>query len=531
MGAVVEIYSRNAAQPLTLFTDDRGRYSAAALVPGVYQVKVSAPSFLPSLRENVGLRAGANLIVNVTLNTLFEAIQLVPMRGRKQEDDEGWKWTLRSVASRPILRVREDDGPLVVVSNSENEDDRVLKARVSFVAGSEAGGFSSAADRTTAFALEKSLFSTGTVAFDGRVGYSSHGPAVLRASYKHEFADGRSPEVALTMRRFAGVAGDGHHRAALSALALTLTDSITFADLIEVSYGGEFQAIQFRGQVGAFRPFGTVDLHLGPDTVLEYRYATSQVPSSNMLEKGFVSAPADLSESGPRVSMVNFVPQLERARHQELSLSRRVRNTRVQAAFYTDVLSNAALVGVGNLGDDVESGDFLPDLYAESFTYNGGRLEARGARLLVQQKVSDDFSATLTYSYGGTLGLRGAGLSTDQLPFSFEAQQRHALAAKFSGRIPGAKTRWMTSYKWMNRPALTPVDMFSAAPGHSDPYLNIFIRQPLPRSGFLPGQMEALVDVRNLLAQGYLPVVGNDGHTLYLVQSARSIRGGLAFNF
>ena len=43
--------------------------------------------------------------------------------------------------------------------------------------------------------------------------------------------------------------------------------------------------------------------------------------------------------------------------------------------------------------------------------------------------------------------------------------------------------------------------------------------------------MEALVDIRNLLAQGYIPVIGQDGHTLYLVQSARSIRGGVAFNF
>jgi hypothetical protein len=43
--------------------------------------------------------------------------------------------------------------------------------------------------------------------------------------------------------------------------------------------------------------------------------------------------------------------------------------------------------------------------------------------------------------------------------------------------------------------------------------------------------MEALVDVRNLMAQGYVPVVGQDGQTIYLVQSARSIRGGVAFSF
>ena len=75
------------------------------------------------------------------------------------------------------------------------------------------------------------------------------------------------------------------------------------------------------------------------------------------------------------------------------------------------------------------------------------------------------------------------------------------------------------------------MDAFNVSAGEADPFLNLFIRQPLLSAGFLPAQMEALVDIRNLLAQGYIPVIGQDGHTLYLVQSARSIRGGVAFNF
>jgi len=44
----------------------------------------------------------------------------------------------------------------------------------------------------------------------------------------------------------------------------------------------------------------------------------------------------------------------------------------------------------------------------------------------------------------------------------------------------------------------------------------------LSRTSFLPGHMDALIDVRNLLAQGYVPLLGQDKHTVYLVQSARS---------
>jgi hypothetical protein len=70
--------------------------------------------------------------------------------------------------------------------------------------------------------------------------------------------------------------------------------------------------------------------------------------------------------------------------------------------------------------------------------------------------------------------------------------------------------------------------MFNASPGQSDPFLNVFVRQPIPSFG---GRMEAIIDLRNLLAQGYVPVLGQDGQTVYLVQAARSVRGGVAFTF
>jgi hypothetical protein len=80
----------------------------------------------------------------------------------------------------------------------------------------------------------------------------------------------------------------------------------------------------------------------------------------------------------------------------------------------------------------------------------------------------------------------------------------------------------------VNGTAISPVDMFNSSPGQGDAFLNVFIRQPLPAFG---GHIEAIIDVRNLLAQGYIPVISQDGQTVYLVQSARSVRGGVAFTF
>jgi len=73
--------------------------------------------------------------------------------------------------------------------------------------------------------------------------------------------------------------------------------------------------------------------------------------------------------------------------------------------------------------------------------------------------------------------------------------------------------------------------MFNASAGRTDPFLDLFLRQPVPCTGSLPGHMDVIVEVRNLLAQGYVPVFGQDGRTVYLVQSARAVRGGVAFSF
>jgi hypothetical protein len=523
MGAMVEVLG-SAAHSLRVFTNENGFYSAPGLLPGVYNIKAYSPSFLPALRERVGLRPGSSVMVDLKLSGLFEAIQLPAMRGASASEDDDWKWVLRSASNRPILRML-DDG--TVAPAAEAGDSHELKGTLSFVAGSASEGFGSASDMSTVFSVEKSIFSTGTMALQGNVGYGNGSPnAVLRASYSHSMANGSKPQMAFTMRRLAAPGIDSH-TTALQALALSASDEFTFGDVLELRFGSELQTIQFMGRVTAFRPFGSADLHLSPNTVLEYRYATSQ-PDSRM-EKGFDAAPADLSESGPHVSMAGFTSTLERAHHHEVSLSHREGKTNLQIAMYSDRITDPALTGVGDASAD--SADVLPDLFSETFTYRGKKLDANGMRVVLQRQLASDLTATLDYGFGGVLDLKHADVALQDARDASLVRNRHTAAAKFSGKLPGTKTRWITSYRWISGQALTPVDMFNASAGQSDPYLNIYLRQPIPGTGFLPGHMDAVVDVRNLLAQGYVPLLGQDGRTVYLVQSARSIRGGVAFSF
>ena len=233
-----------------------------------------------------------------------------------------------------------------------------------------------------------------------------------------------------------------------------------------------------------------------------------------------------MSESNPRVSLLNFSTRIESAHHQEVSLSQRVGKNNFQVAMFSDRIADPALTGLGNA--TTVNGFLLPDLASGTFSYTGRNLDTNGIRVVLQHKFSSDLTATLDYAFGGALDLSRPDVPLQQAQQWISTQRRHALAAKLSGTVGCTHTHWIASYRWVNGSSLTPVDMFNASPGHSDPYLNVFIRQPIPTLG---GHMEALIDLRNLLAQGYVPVLGQDGQTVYLVDSARSIRGGVAFTF
>ncbi len=512
-GAVVEIV-HSASQSMTVFTDARGYYSAAGIAPGRYLVRVTAPAFLAAQRESVNLPAGVNTIVNFTLSTLFDAVNLLPSRRPPAQDDD-WKWVLRSSGNRPVLRVTG------TVAGRKEEPE--YRGGVALIAGGDGAGYGSSDLGSTAFSLERSLFSTGTLSFAGDLGYGGIAPATsLRATYSQHFANGSEPTVALTVRRFAGPETTPNH-APLETLSLSVADRITVGDTLELKFGEEMDAIQFVRRVSAIQPFGSAALHLSPNTVLSYGYSTS-VPNTRF-EKGFDTSPADLSETAPRVTLLGGVPKLEKGQHQELSLSRKLGDTSVQVAAYHDSLRDAAINGVGE--PDANALDALDDPYSNNFRFNAGRANLNGVRVVVQHRFGDALVGTLDYGFGGVITASDRS-SFLNLRETLHVAGRQSLAAKASGTSPRTHTKWVASYKWIDGRALTPTDLFNTSPGQTDPFLNLFVRQPIP---YLSRHMELVLDLRNLLAQGYVPVAGRDGRTVYLVQSARAVRGGLSFTF
>jgi len=525
MGATVDV-AGNAGQHLVAFTDTKGFFRITGLPAGSYDVRVSAPAFLPALREDVALAAGASKVLNITLNTLFEAIRMVPELKRSADEDDSWKWTLRSTANRPILRF-EEGAPVIVESAGR---DRFTKGTLAFMAGGSNEGYGSASDLGTAFNVEHSIFHTAVIGLAGDLGYPGGGvpDGVVRATYRRRSEDGWSPAVAFTVRRFS-TPDAVPHGGALQALSMFYVDGFSLGEVLDVQIATDASAIQFLGrEVNAFRPAAVADFHLTPDVILEYRYTTEE--PNTRASKGFDTAPADLSESAPRMTMVNGLPLLENAHHHEVSLSERLGDNKVQVAYFNDRVKDPALLGTGDIGTGTDN--ILPDVYSGTFSFNGGLLQAQGIRVVLQHRFSNGITATADYAYGGVLDLEQPYVGWNAVRSELQHAWRHTAALKLNGGLPHCKTRWIASYRWTSGDnTLTPVDLFNASAGQADPYFNLFVRQPLPRIHGMPLNMEAIVDLRNLLAQGYVPVIGPDGKTVYLMQSARSVRGGLAFSF
>jgi hypothetical protein len=97
-----------------------------------------------------------------------------------------------------------------------------------------------------------------------------------------------------------------------------------------------------------------------------------------------------------------------------------------------------------------------------------------------------------------------------------------------TGTLEGTGTTWRASYRWQPEDTVTPAAAFTI---DQMPYLNLHLRQPICARHDGSSNIEALLDVGNMLAEGYRPYVLSDGSVLIFAQNQRSVRAGLAFTF
>jgi hypothetical protein len=163
-----------------------------------------------------------------------------------------------------------------------------------------------------------------------------------------------------------------------------------------------------------------------------------------------------------------------------------------------------------------------------------GRYENFGYTAAMTQDLGDNYKVTLMYGSIGVVSPRTdeiEGESADDLRNILEASRRQAVTLQVSGTYKRTGTRFRASYQWTDYQSAMPGPLFSTESSRPEPGLNVIVRQPMPAIPRMPWRMEATAELRNLLAQGYLPLATPGGDPVLLVNTPRSIRGALAFVF
>jgi hypothetical protein len=517
VGAVVQLLRPDQSVIASAFTDAKGRFSFAQILPGHYGLKAMGASFLPSLRENVRVRS--NAVVNLTLNTLYEVMQWLPAEPRAasaQPDD--WAWTLRSAANRPLLRWLED-GPLVVVSDG-NGGAPHLKARL--MATGQAGTFGESGERISATVEDTPSNSRELLA---RVDFSPDSNAGMESmlGFRQDLGYAGSVQSLAAVEVHPEMESQGGQ--GIEEAAMRSWEAINLGDELTAEVGSEEALARFERQganaVVAALPFATLGWRDGASSV-RYR-ATTFRPGSEGDEAAL-----------PALSMADGRLAMEHGLHQEIAWERRTESAGMSVLVYSDRIENPVLEAMGRPAAAYTASDAaLLDPASGLLHAAGAGFSAVGLAASWERQFAGGNRVRLNYANGAALMLPAAtAVHPATLPQVLAAAHpRHAqmYAISLSGTLEGTGTKWRASYRWQPEETVTPVAPFAAdAP---DPYLNLRVHQPLLRAANGSSRVEAQFDLRNLLAQGYRPYLLSDGSLLIFAQDQRSARAGVALVF
>jgi hypothetical protein len=367
--------------------------------------------------------------------------------------------------------------------------------------------------------------------------------AAFRTSYSRNMGGG-SPEVSVTMRQLflpgrlgSALGGSESAMPMLRSMAASFDDRSQLTDELSVQYGFTLNSISFLDHLNYASPYARLTYALGEGAELEFAFTSGDArPDLGGNSRQDADLQRDLNTLGvfPRISLRDARPRIQRGQNFELTYLRKVGSRTFRVSTYRESVTNAALSIVAPAGM-YSSGDVLPDLFTGTSIFNAGDYQSNGYTAAVTQNLGDQVTATILY---GSMGALTAGnreivsADPDELRSMIRAGRKQAATARVTATSPWTGTHMIASYQWTadHRWAM-PGHLYSTQAVRPMPGLNLYIRQPIPGLGILPWRVEATADLRNLLAQGYLPIGVTGGQQVLLVETPRSFRGGLSFIF
>jgi hypothetical protein len=316
----------------------------------------------------------------------------------------------------------------------------------------------------------------------------------------------------------------------LDEAAVRTWETLHLGDEFDVEVGSTEVIGRFAGNssntVVAALPNASVDWRDG-NAKVGYRVATFQSgPIQN-----------DDTQAGtwmPEFALRNGELVIERGHHQEIGWERNTDASGMIVRVFADNIRNPVLEAMGHFaGSDSGAApvDALLDSTSGLLHSVGPSFSSNGVVASVQRRLPGRNNLRLSYANGNALVMPVLSRPVEMAQVLGAAHPRRAqmYSISLSGILDGTGTRWRASYRWQPEDTVTEVAPFTL--DAAEPFLNFRVRQPIHLSRDGSGGFEALLDVRNLLAEGYHPFILSDGSVVVFAQDQRSICGGLAFTF
>ncbi len=516
MGALVQVLAGDSTTVGTAFTDAHGRYAIRNLSAGKYLVRASQSLYVPATHGNVQLRSGAKAVVNLTMAALFDTSAWLPAtRRRADESADDWRWTLRSSANRPILRV-VGDGTAIEVSAEASGSRPATQAKEWVL--DRAGAFGESGTRSV-LAIHHGLAGgreDGMLWAD--LASSSYGLS-QRVEAGFETSAGVDG-AARTMVRYEShpeLLAAGESRG-LQVLAITSARRMNLGDALVVEAGGSLEAIHTGPSGIVAHPFLRVTAHPTGVWTLRYRMASERdVQGFDEVVPGQSDVPVALVRNGKLA--------LESGRHQEVAVARRVGRGTVELAYSHDALESVAVSGVAGprgTGMAVAEG-WMADQASGALRTLANGYGSNGARVTMSTPVASGMWLAAEYSTGAALTADG-----QRAPEGLRPRGAQAAEVAVKGKVLETGTRMHAAYRWQTAGTVSAVNPYGEF--REDAFLSCGARQSLLRNRGAGG-LDATIDVTNLLAQGYRPYLSADGQTVYFAQAPRMVQAGLSFTF
>jgi hypothetical protein len=565
MGASVFLYNRYDGLVRQTLTSENGVFIFAGLAPDVYSIGVSLASFVPVMQRNIAVTPGSDQLLKVNLSGLYSTVELASPSsapGAPLMSDD-WKWILRtSTATRPVLRFMP-----VSSSGSSSAGHHHLSTAFSETTGvvklsaGESGPVagSGAEDVGTAFAVATRINGSSRVRLSGDFGYiaSSGLPmAAFRTTYSRDRDDGDvAPEIALTVHQiyFPGLgpnstpgggypATGGDEGLALRTESLSAIDKLQVNDNLSLDYGAQVDSISFLQRETRISPFARATYTAGTIGLIRVAYSAGTPPSAILdRDGGAHEGEAGVSELNQDLAALSMLPavsrdagqtRLQRTHNLEAGYETVQGSRKYFLTIYSESVTDAAFNMSGGSVFPVRA-DLLPALDGNYYVFDIGNYQRSGISGAVTQALGDHAEFTLGAGRGGVLMAspgETAGDTAADIRSQIRSAQQAFVTARFSATIPHVGTHVVASYGWTGSHALMPTHFSMTGPVNQEQGLNVAVHQPLPRLIGMRGRLEAIAELRNALAQGYLPVNAG-GYRTVLTDSPRALRGGLSFLF